>query len=155
MASELARSVRFVRPSRKTDARCERRPTQRASREVLAGLIWPFSLSFGLYWPLTFAQAHSGPAAVLVDEFGAGHFQWLAKPHSKRRRWWPIFGFCFGAVLIYVSIMLRCPEPPRVPGWEDLGRCSFTMSFDFTKRGQNYWMGPSSVSRQRDVLDGC
>jgi hypothetical protein len=35
---------------------------------VLAGLIWPFSLSFGLYWSLTFAQAHSGRAAVLVDE---------------------------------------------------------------------------------------
>ena len=40
-----------------------------------AGLIWPFSLSFGLYWPLTFAQAHSGAAAVLVDEFDACGFE--------------------------------------------------------------------------------
>jgi len=54
------------------------------------------------------------------------------KPRSKRRHSWPIFGFCFGAVLIYVSIMVRRPDPPLVPGWEGLGRCAFTMSFDGT-----------------------
>lgn len=57
----------------------------------------------------------------------------MHKLRSKRRHWWPIFGFCFGAVLIYVSIMIGRPEPPLVPGWEDLGRCIFTMSFDGMK----------------------
>jgi hypothetical protein len=55
------------------------------------------------------------------------------KPRSKRRHWWPIFGFCFGVVLLYVSILVRRAEAPLVPGWEGLGRCTFTISFDGTK----------------------
>jgi hypothetical protein len=38
---------------------------------------------FGLFWPLTVAQAHSWATTVLVDEFDAGGFQMYGTPASK------------------------------------------------------------------------
>jgi hypothetical protein len=35
-----------------------------------------------LFWPLTIAQAHTGAAAVFVDEFDAGQLQ---SRHTHRR----------------------------------------------------------------------
>jgi len=37
------------------------------------GIQQPTGRLFGLFWPLMFAQSHTGAAAVLVDEFDAGY----------------------------------------------------------------------------------